>query len=221
MGRLVVWVRQVLIPTLGPFGIFVACFLDSSFFMSLPEISDLLVVTSAATSAGAGWLAVLLATTGSVAGCVSTWWVGKRGGEAFLVKRFGADAVDRTRRAFQRWDVLALAVPAISPPPVPFKIVVFASGVFEVPLARFVLTLTLARGLRYAVWALLGIRYGRRAEDLLRSLDAWASGRAPQIGEAALALVLVAVLVYVLRRRSRAATAPGESAIMHSGDLKG
>jgi membrane protein YqaA with SNARE-associated domain len=220
MHKLVAWVRQVLVPTLGPAGIFVACFLDSS-FLSLPEISDLLVVTSAATSALDGWIAVVLATTGSVCGCCSMWWVGKRGGEAFLVRRFGQGAVDRTRKAFQRWDVLALAIPAISPPPIPFKIFVIAAGVFQVPFWRFTITLTVARGLRYVVWAVLGIVYGRRAEELLRSLDAWASGHLPLLLTLLGIAVFTGVLVYLLRRRGRAATASGDSAIMPSGDLKG
>ena len=46
MYRLLYWIQTVLIPHLGPFGLFVVAFCDSS-FLSLPEINDVLVVSSA------------------------------------------------------------------------------------------------------------------------------------------------------------------------------
>ena len=48
MAKIVLWIQNVLLPTLGPSGLFVVAFFDSS-FLSLPEINDILVVTSCST----------------------------------------------------------------------------------------------------------------------------------------------------------------------------
>src|SRR4051812_31354979 len=112
MHKLVLWLQQVLLPALGPFGIFVVAFCDSS-FLSIPEVNDVFVVTSSAHEPWRAWLFALVTTAGSLAGCSALWLVGRKGGEPFLRRRFGDERVERTRRAFRRWDLLALAVPAV------------------------------------------------------------------------------------------------------------
>jgi membrane protein YqaA with SNARE-associated domain len=203
MHHVVVWFKDVLVPFLGTPGVFLAAFLDSS-FLSLPEITDLVVVTAAAQSAERGWLYAAASTVGSVAGCVVLWWIGWRGEEAFLERRFGVHRVARARAAFHKWDFLALAIPALLPPPMPFKLFVIAAGVFDFPLLRFVLTLLIARGLRYALWAFVGIQYGDRAMDVFNAVDAWFGARLPWVG-AAVALALAAWLIQGRLRRRRAA----------------
>ena len=96
MVRFVGWIQEVVLPFLGPFGIFLAAFLDSS-VLSLPEINDLLVVASAAVHADTAWIPVILATLGSLAGCTVLFWLGRRGGDAFLSRRFGAERPDARR----------------------------------------------------------------------------------------------------------------------------
>jgi membrane protein YqaA with SNARE-associated domain len=172
MHRLVVWIQQVAVPFLGPAGVFLAASLDSS-FLSLPEINDLLVVTAAARAPETAWLYIVMATLGSLAGCSILWVLARRGGEAFLERRFGSARVARARETFRKYDLLALAVPALMPPPMPFKLFVLGAGVFGVSFQRFALTLIAARGLRYLAWAFIGIQYGDAAMVLLRSFDAW------------------------------------------------
>jgi len=159
MEKIVLWIQNVLLPTLGPAGLFVVAFFDSS-FLSLPEINDILVVSSCSLNPRSAWIPITLATLGSLAGCSVLWEIGRRGGEPLLERRFGKAQVARTRVAFERWDLLALIVPALLPPPMPFKIFVLSAGVFGVPWRRFAGTLILARGLRYVFWGLLGIVYG-------------------------------------------------------------
>ena len=212
MHKLIGWIQFVLVPWLGAPGVFIVAFLDAS-FLSLPEINDVIVVTAAASHSETLWLVILMATLGSVAGCTALWWLGRRGGEALLARRFGAERVERTRRAFERWDVLALAVPAISPPPVPFKVFVIAAGVFGVPFRRFALTLVVARGLRYVVWGALGILYGERALEMLRAADRWFLDRAWAMGLASAVILAVVVLVVWRRRRASAEAAGGASLV--------
>ena len=199
MHDLVLWMQRTLIPTLGPFGLFVVAFFDSS-FLSIPEINDIFVVTEASVRPRGVWACVVATTLGSVAGCSALWWIGKRGGEPLLVRRFGTERVEEMRRAFHRWDLLALAVPALLPPPMPFKIFVFSSGVFGVPFRRFVLTLVLARGARYSTWAVLGALYGSAALGYLKAFDRWFAAYDAVIIPLAVAAVLAVALV-VLRRK--------------------
>lgn len=202
MHKIALWIQQVLVPALGPVGVFLVAFLDSS-FISIPEVNDIIVITAAARHPETAWLYVLMATLGSLAGCAALWALGRRGGEAFLVKRFGAERVERARAAFQRWDVLALAVPAVLPPPMPFKIFVLSAGVFGFRWRRFALTLFIARGIRYTLWAIGGAVYGDEALAALRRTDQWFSQNMPAVLVLALTLTLVGLGIWMLRRRRR------------------
>lgn len=202
MSRLVEWVQVVLLPTLGPLGLFLVAFGDSS-FLSIPEINDFLVISAALANPATVWMFVLMAALGSVAGCSLLWRLGRAGGESLLVRRFGPEQAARTQRAYRRWGILALAVPAILPPPMPFKVFVLASGVFGFPYPRFALTLLLARSARYAFWGGMGVVYGDEARQLLLAIDAWCAARIPLLLGLAAGLLLVIVLV-ARRRRGRA-----------------
>ena len=200
MEKVVLWIQNVLLPTLGPAGLFVVAFFDSS-FLSLPEINDILVVTSCSLHPRSAWIPISLATLGSLAGCSVLWEIGRRGGEPLLERRFGKAQVARTRVAFERWDLLALIVPALLPPPMPFKIFVLSAGVFGVPWRRFAATLIVARGLRYVFWGAMGIFYGDEALDMLRSVDQWFDDHGLAVLVGVGAVVLGGVAVWALRRR--------------------
>ena len=210
MHKVVLWIQTVLVPTLGPPGLFVVAFLDSS-FLSVPEINDILVVTSSSAHPERAWLYVLMATLGSVAGCLVLWELGRRGGEAFLVRRFGASRVEKTRAAFERWDVLAIAIPSLLPPPMPFKIFVLSAGVFGFPWRRLVLTLLLARGLRYTIWAVLGAVYGDEALEWLKLFDRFFTDRWPYIVLVAAGAALVLALVLAVRKGKNARAGAGQA----------
>ena len=72
----------------GP-GLFIIAFVDSS-FLSLPQLNDLLVVTMVAPHPARFAYYALMATLGSVAGCLALYVVGRRGGDALLRTRFGS-----------------------------------------------------------------------------------------------------------------------------------
>jgi membrane protein YqaA with SNARE-associated domain len=179
---------------------FLLAVLDSS-FLSVPEVNDFFVVTQSSALPGKAWMFALATTLGSVLGCCALWAVGKRGGEPLLVRRFGSARVEQARSAFRRWDILALAVPALLPPPMPFKVFVFSAGVFGIPFRRFVLTIAAARGLRYGVWSVMGARYGGAALARLKALDGWFEHYDVVVIPVAIGLVLLAAF-FLLRRRA-------------------
>ena len=209
MHKVVLWIQTVLVPMLGAPGMFVVAFLDSS-FLSFPEINDILLVTSSSLHPGRAWIYAIMTTLGSLAGCMVMWELGRRGGEAFLVRRFGAARVEKTRAAFQRWDVLTIAIPAVLPPPMPFKIFVVSAGVFGFSGKRLAITLLVSRGLRYAFWAAMGAFYGDEALDWLERFDAWFADHGPMLLVWILAMV-VAVLVVYAARTWRARPGAGEA----------
>ena len=86
----------------------------------------------------------------------------------------------------------------------PFKIFVLAAGVFELSLRKFVATVLLARGLRYALWAVVGAVYREEALRVLRAVDQW-SGRNLFALLGSLTGLAAAVAAYLLWRRRRAA----------------
>jgi membrane protein YqaA with SNARE-associated domain len=135
--------------------------LDSS-LLSLPEINDYLVVGRCFKDPSAAFYFPLFAAAGSVVGCALLYSIMRRGGQAVLRKRFSVESIKRVERAYARFGLLAVAVPAVLPPPLPFKIFVATAGALEYPRWRFLLTVMIARSLRYYVEGILAVFYGRR-----------------------------------------------------------
>ena len=154
--------------SLGGPGLFVVAFLDSS-FVSLPQINDILVVLMVVQHKALMPYYAAMATAGSVAGCYVIYLIAERGGEAFLKKRLKEGHVERALALYKRYGLLALMVPAVLPPPAPFKVFVLLAGVAEVRPLEFVLAIGLARGVRYLVLGVLAIRYGDFALELMRT----------------------------------------------------
>src|SRR5215208_1053127 len=135
--------------------------LDSS-LLSLPEINDYLVVGRCYKYPGAAFYFPLFAAAGSVIGCNLLYTIVRRGGQAVLRKRFKLQQIKRVERAYERFGFLAIGIPAILPPPLPFKIFVATAGALEYPRWKFLLTVMIARSLRYYVEGVLAVFYGRR-----------------------------------------------------------
>jgi len=151
----------------GP-GLFIIAFLDSS-FLSLPLINDSLVVAMVLQQPAWMPFYVVAATAGSVAGCYAIYVLADKGGEAFLRRRVSAGRVERALATYRRHGLLALMVPALLPPPAPFKLFVLLAGVAGVRPLTFGLGVAVARGARYLAFGLLTVRYGDRALELMRT----------------------------------------------------
>jgi membrane protein YqaA with SNARE-associated domain len=135
--------------------------LDSS-LLSLPEINDYLVVGRCFKDPTAAFYFPLFAATGSVIGCNLLYTIVRRGGQAVLRKRFNLQSIKRVERAYERFGFLAIGIPAILPPPLPFKIFVATAGALEYPRWKFLVTVMIARSFRYYVEGILAVYYGRR-----------------------------------------------------------
>jgi membrane protein YqaA with SNARE-associated domain len=182
--------------SLGGPGLFAVAALDSS-FVSLPQINDLLVVLM--VTEHKAWMPyyATMATLGSVAGCSVIYWLASKGGEAVLRRRVSSQRVDHALDLYRRYGVLALMVPALLPPPAPFKLFVLGAGFAGVRPLKFVLGVAIARGIRYTILGTLAIHYGDAALELMRT-------HGPMVGLTLAGVIVVAAVAYIVwRRRSR------------------
>jgi membrane protein YqaA with SNARE-associated domain len=175
--------------------------LDSS-LLSLPEINDYLVVARCYSDPKSVFYFPLFAAAGSVIGCLLLYTIMRRGGQAVMRRRFSAENIAKVERAYARFGFLALAVPALLPPPMPFKIFVATAGALEFPRWRFVLTVMIARSVRYFVEGALAVFYGERVLVFMKE-----NGLYILSGVGALAVVCVGGYVLVKRIRAPRASA--------------
>ncbi len=169
--------------------------LDSS-LLSLPEINDYLVVGRCFKYPTSVFFFPLFAAAGSVLGCLMLYTIMRRGGQAVLRKRFRPESIERVERAYARFGILAIALPAILPPPLPFKIFVATAGALEYPRWKFLLTVMIARSFRYYVEGILAVFYGRRVLLFLRD-----NGLVVLSIAASVAVLIVLVYLLINRRK--------------------
>lgn len=179
----------------GGLGLFVVAALDSS-FLSFPQVNDLLVIVLSTKFPERMPYYAAMTTAGSLLGCFALYGAARRGGEVFMRKRLKGRHVDRALALYQRFGLMAVVVPALLPPPMPFKVFVLLAGAAAVPPWKFALAVVIGRSIRYFGQGYLAVLYGERAFELVKRY-----GTEVGIGLAALA-VLVGAAVVLLRRRS-------------------
>src|SRR6266404_5351857 len=193
LGRFIV---HVPVYVAGPAMILIGA-LDSS-LLSLPEINDYLVIARCYTHPETAFIFPLFPAIGSVLGCLLLYTILRRGGRAVLHRRFRMDHVLRVERAYARFGILALAIPALLPPPMPFKIFVATAGALQFPRRRFLVTILVARSVRYYTEGILAVYYGQRVLRFLQD-------NGLMIVTAVFALCLAALAIYLLSKQGRAA----------------
>src|SRR5437879_4538883 len=151
--------------TLGAPGLFLISFLDSS-VLTFPVINDLLLIELSLQHPARMPLYALMALLGSVLGCVLLYFIARKGGEAYFHRKAG-ERGKAIRHWVERNGFGGMLVAAMLPPPTPFKIVVFAAGVFEVPLLSFASAIGIARLIRYFGVGYLAVKYGNNALPFL------------------------------------------------------
>ncbi len=197
MRSFIDWLYAAALALGGP-GLLIVAFVDSS-FVPLPQINDLLVVLMVAQNKPLMPYYAAMATIGSILGCYVIYYLAGKGGEAFLQKRVRRGHIDKALGLYQRHGLLALMVPALLPPPSPFKLFVLAAGVAGVRPLQFVAAIAVARGARYLAIGVLTIYYGDAALELMRT-----HGAVVAIAEVGV-LVLGVIAWWLYGRRRRAA----------------
>jgi membrane protein YqaA with SNARE-associated domain len=180
--------------TLGAWGLLASAVIDS---VAIPIPVDALIAGYAYSSRQKVWLYCIAAAVGSALGSLVPYLLGRAGGELFLLKRIDEQRLKKIRDRFEKQEFLALMVPAILPPPTPFKLFVFSAGVFEMKVLNFMLAITCGRLIRYAAVSGLTIAFGPQIVNQTKTLF---SHRPWLIVVVLLLLVLGGYIIYRLLR---------------------
>lgn len=149
----------------GALGLFVISLLDSA-FVPLPGGPDFAMIALSARTPAWMPLYALAATAGSTIGCTFLYLAARRAGTRALA-RVSPERRERIENLLGRYDMLAVAVPALLPPPFPFKALVLGAGVFRLKTGRFILAIFAGRLIRFLAEGWLAVRFGEDARRLI------------------------------------------------------
>ncbi|HEY7792128.1 MAG TPA: VTT domain-containing protein [Vicinamibacterales bacterium] len=184
--------------SLGGLGLFLVALLDSS-FLSLPELADLLLIYMVVEHKDRMVFYASMSTLGSLAGCFALYLITRTAGDAFMRRHFTEGHITRGFKLFQRYGLLALIIPAVLPPPTPFKIFVLLAGLAGVSTRDFALAIGFGRGARYFGEGLLAVWFGAEALEFIKQ-----HSHAITIGTGA--LIAAGVAAFFVRKRLRRAS---------------
>ena len=152
--------KLVALPALvkmGVWGVAAVALLDSS---SIPVPMDAILAVYIWNNKGHFWLYCVMAAVGSAIGGLVPYGIGRAGGELFLLKRVNRARFDQLRDRFERQEFLAVMIPSMLPPPTPWKVFVFAAGVFEMKVVPYMAAVFAGRLVRWMLLALLVLKLG-------------------------------------------------------------
>ncbi|MEW6130042.1 MAG: SpoIID/LytB domain-containing protein [Acidobacteriota bacterium] len=150
----------------GGFGLFAIALLDSA-LIPLPSGPDLVMIALSANDPAKMPIYALAATLGSTLGCTMLYLMARRAGMVAL-KRIKPERRERLENMLGRYDMLAVMLPAMLPPPFPFKPFILSAGVFKLKIERFILAIFIGRAIRFLVEGWLAIQFGDEAWNLIK-----------------------------------------------------
>ena len=145
-----------------PFGIWGLgglAFVDAGFF-PIPTTMDGAVIGYVASDHRKFLLYCLVAATASSLGSLVPYYLGRAGGELFLLKRINRVRYERMRDRFEEQEFLAIMIPAMCPPPMPIKLFEFGAGVFEMKPLLYTTAIFSGKMIQFLVCSLITVFYG-------------------------------------------------------------
>ena len=176
--------------------------LDATMLVFLPFGVDAVVIYLSARDADLFWLYPLLATAGSMVGAATTYWIGKKVGDVGLDRYVPERRLNRLRCRVRDSGAIALAIPALLPPPFPLTPFILTCGALNVNPWRFFTIFGAMRLVRFGVAAGLAVVYGRGILRIIES-DAFQMVVGGFIVIAVIGTAASAVLLWRSTRESR------------------
>jgi membrane protein YqaA with SNARE-associated domain len=199
------WLLMVLKP-LGAFGILIIAIIDSS---TIPMPLDAMVVEYVVRDHAKFLIYCFTAAFGAAIGSLLPYYLGRAGGELFLLKRINRTRYEQLRDRFEKQEFLAILIPAMMPPPFPVKIFELAAGVFEMKPLWFFCAIMLGKFVRFVIVSLIIMIYGPAIfHTMIRTLH-----RHQDLMLVIVGIIAVLLVVYVLRKifdRKRGTALPVE-----------
>ncbi len=191
---------------LGVWGIGALAVIDSA---AIPVPIDALLIDYVANDHKRFLLYCFMGALGSAVGSLLPYYLGRAGGELFLLKRINRQRYEQLRDRFEKQEFFAIMVPAMMPPPMPVKLFEFAAGVFEMKPLWFFCAILVGKFVRFLIWAIITITYGPTILDTIVRTIREHHGYVFGIS----GILIVILLVYVLRKvfdRRRGTSLPVE-----------
>ncbi len=182
---------------------------DSAAVALLPEL--LMIELTIHNPSGLFWY-VSITVAGAILGSLIPFLIARKLGREWVQRKMPPRQFTRIHAWFEHNEMMAVTVPSILPPPVPFKLFVLVAGLFEMTWLHFVAAMAVGRYIRYLLEAWLGLifgpavlRYGLRHPLFLL-----------------LAAILLALGAYFYgRRKARRLTEPGGRTMADTGSTPG
>jgi membrane protein YqaA with SNARE-associated domain len=161
------------------------------------------------TTAHPRWMVLyaLMATAGSALGCWILYLISRRAGARALSK-FSEAKQKRVKDLIERYDMLAVLVATLLPPPFPFKLFVVTAGVFRFSLVRFMIAIVAGRAFRFLLEGYFAVKYGSEAKALLARYYPW-------IG---LGVAIAVILFVILRKLLKKGTTASVEQTLETGN---
>ena len=161
----VIWFRKAGLITMAflkPFGLWglgALSFVDAGLF-PIPPTMDLVLIGYVLADPSRLILYCFVASVGSALGSLIPYYIGRAGGELFLLKRINRKRYEQLRDRFARQEFFVIAIPAMLPPPFPLKVFEFAAGVFEMKPLVFAAAIFVGKFIRFLIFAIISVVYG-------------------------------------------------------------
>ncbi len=193
VGHWFKWIGDELVARFGIWGLALIAFLDSALIPITPYGPLKIYISH---DPGHYVLYALVAAAAASLGTLVPYYLGRVGGELFLLKKIDRTRYERLRDRFERQEFLAIMLPAICPPPTPLKLFELAAGVFEMRPAIFLLAMFIGKSIQLIAIAAV-VRYlGPGAlSEFLGTFHRHARTFLTLVG-----LLTLAVAVWVMRR---------------------
>lgn len=172
---------------------------------------DALLITIATRDPADAYTGAICAILGSLAGSIVLFAIARKGGEVLLARYISSRRGARLHAWFERYGLVTVFLPAVSPLPLPMKVPVFCAGALQVRWSYFISVVLSARTIRYFALAYLGRHYGRETVHFLLS-------HLPFVIAVAAALALLSVLMLRFMDRDETPRRPSSLDNASGGD---
>jgi membrane protein YqaA with SNARE-associated domain len=144
---------------LGGPGLILIGILDNS-MIPLPGSTDVFVILLTASHRPWWPYYAFMATVGAAVGGYFTYQLGEKGEEETLERKIGKMKAEKVYDSFRKRGFVTVALGAIMPPPFPMVPVLLAAGALHYPRKKFLISLSLGRGVRFCALSYMAHVYG-------------------------------------------------------------